>query len=96
MILNLIRVLADDRRSAAYEHLTRLITRTNLTEEMARRRARAVSRFLAAKREQLCDGTAARSDPSEWEKVVKEFLDLVTNRSCTPSRPSSGARCTSS
>ncbi|MDO5501226.1 MAG: UvrD-helicase domain-containing protein, partial [Propionibacteriaceae bacterium] len=69
VILNLIRALADDRRSAAYEHLTRLITRTNLTEEMALRRARAVSRFLAAKREQLRDGTTARSDPSEWAKV---------------------------
>lgn len=78
VILNLIRALADDRRSAAYEHLTRLITRTNLTEEMALRRARAVSRFLAAKREQLRDGTTARSDPSEWAKVITEFLHLVT------------------
>ncbi len=78
VILNLIRVLADDRRSAAYEHLMRLITRTSLTEEMALRSARAVSRFLAAKREQLRDGTAARSDPAEWEKVITEFLDLVT------------------
>lgn len=78
VILNLIRVLADDHRSAAYEHLARLITRTNLTEEMALRRARAVSRFLAAKREQLRDGTTVRSDPSAWEKVITEFLDLVT------------------
>jgi superfamily I DNA/RNA helicase len=78
VILNLIRVVADDRRSAAYGHLTRLITRMRLTEEMALRNARAVSRFLAAKREQLRDGTAARSDPAEWEKVITEFLDLVT------------------
>lgn len=78
VILNLIRVLADDRRSAAYEHLMRLFSRTSLTEEMALRSARAVSRFLATKREQLRDGAAARSDPAEWEKVITEFLDVVT------------------
>lgn len=78
VILNLIRVLADDRRSAAYEDLMRLITRTSLIEEMALRGARAVTRFLEAKREQLREGTAARSDPAEWGKVIAEFLDLVT------------------
>lgn len=78
VILNLVRVLADDRRSSAYEHLMRLTTRTSLTEEMALRSARAVSRFLAAKREQLRDGATARSDAAEWEKVIGEFLDLVT------------------
>jgi superfamily I DNA/RNA helicase len=78
VILNLIRVLADDRRSAAYEHLMRLITRTSLTEEMALRGARAVTRFLESKRDHLRAGTAARSDPAEWGKVIAEFLELVT------------------
>jgi superfamily I DNA/RNA helicase len=78
VVLNLIRVLADDRRSAAYEHLMRLITRTSLTEEMALRSARAVSRFLTAKREQLRDSAAARSSSEEWKTVVTEFLELVT------------------
>jgi superfamily I DNA/RNA helicase len=78
VILNLVWVLADDRRSAAYEHLTRLVTRNSLTEEMALRSARAMSSFLATKREQLREGAAARSDPAEWEKVITEFLDLVT------------------
>lgn len=78
VILNLLRVLADDRRAAAYEHLMRLITRTSLTEEMALRNARAVSRFLTAKRQQLCKGTAARSDSAAWKNVVTEFLELIT------------------
>ena len=78
VILNLIRVLADDRRSAAYEHLMRLITRTNLTDEMALRSARAVTRFLTVKREQFRDGTDARSSSEEWKTVVTEFLQLVT------------------
>ncbi|GAB4662615.1 ATP-dependent helicase [Mycobacterium avium subsp. hominissuis] len=78
VILNLIRILADDRRSAAYEHLMRLITRTSLTEEMALRNARAVSRFLIAKREQLYEETAARSNSEVWKTVVAEFLELIT------------------
>lgn len=78
VILNLIRVLADDRRSAAYEHLMRLITRTSLTEEMALRSARAASRFLTAKREQLREGAAPRSSSGEWKTVINEFLELIT------------------
>lgn len=78
VILDLIWVLADDRRSEAYEHLMRLITRTSLTEEMALRSARAVSRFLAAKRKHLGRGTVARSDPAKWKEATTEFLDLIT------------------
>jgi len=78
VILNLIRVLADDRRSAAYEHLMRLITRTSLTEEMELRSTTAVTRFLTAKREQFRDGTDPRSSSKQWKTVVTEFLQLVT------------------
>lgn len=77
LILSLIRVLADDRRSAAYEHLMRLSTRTSLTEETALRKARAVSRFLAAKRGQLNEGNA-RSSAEAWGSAVIEFLELIT------------------
>jgi superfamily I DNA/RNA helicase len=78
VVLNLIRVLADDRRSAAYEHLMRLITRTSLIEERALRRSRAMSRFLEEKRKRLRDGNAMRSDSDAWKNVISEFLDLVT------------------
>jgi superfamily I DNA/RNA helicase len=78
LILNLIRVVAGDRRSAAYEHLMRLITRTSLSEEMALRNSRAVSRFLTAKREQVRKGAAARPSSDEWRTIVSDFLELVT------------------
>ncbi|NDR54427.1 ATP-dependent helicase [Actinomyces sp. 565] len=78
LILDLVRVLADGRRSAAYEHLMRLVTQTSLTEEMALRRSRAVTRFLEAKREWFRECTAARSDPAEWRRIISEFLELVT------------------
>jgi len=78
VILNLIRVLADDRRSAAYEHLMRLVTRTTLTEELALRSASAVSRFLTVKRKQLRDDAAARSGFDEWTTTIADFLELIT------------------
>lgn len=78
VILNLIRVLSDERRSTAYEQLMRTITRTSLTEEMALRSASALNRFLTAKRKQLRNGAAARAGPAEWVTIVTEFLDLVT------------------
>lgn len=78
LVLNLIRVLADARRSVAYEHLMRPISRTSLSEEMALRATRAVTRFLAAKRHHLREGTPARSNSDEWRRAVSEFLELVT------------------
>lgn len=78
VVLNLIRVLADNRRSTAYEQLLRLTTRTSVTEEMALRNARAVSRFLMKNREQLRRNSDMRSDPAKWGAVVTEFLELIT------------------
>lgn len=78
LVLNLIRVLADSRRSSAYGQLMRLIARTGVPEETALRSTRAVTRFLAAKRERLREGRGARSDSDEWKKAVFEFLELVT------------------
>ncbi|MFC7580075.1 UvrD-helicase domain-containing protein [Schaalia naturae] len=78
VILDLIRVVADDRRPAAYARLMRLVTRMSRTEEMALRNARAVSRFLEAERETFREGTASRSDSNEWKKVIVGFLRLVT------------------
>lgn len=87
LILNLIRVLADDRRSSAYEQLVRVIGGTSLTEETALRKARAVNRFLASTREELRDGTDSRSSFEEWKTVIFAFLQLVTEpvlRSLSP------------
>lgn len=87
LILNLIRVLADDRRATAYEQLMRVMSRTSLSEEMVLRNGRAVSRFLSTKRKDLRKGTAARSDFHEWRVVISDFLDVVTRpvlRSLSP------------
>lgn len=82
-VLNLIHLLAGDRRSAAYEHLTRVATLTSPTEEMALRNARALSRFLTLKRRQVRTGTSARSNPSTWAIIVDEFVDLITRPALT-------------
>ncbi len=78
VILNLIRVLADDRRARAYEQLMRVIVRSAPTEEMALRRARTTARFLSAKRELLRESAIAPAEPEVWEAIISEFLDLVT------------------
>jgi uvrD/REP helicase len=78
LILNFIQVLADDRRSAAYEHLMRLVIPSSLTEEKALRNSRAVTRFLETRREQFREGRTARSNPAEWERVITEFLAMIT------------------
>lgn len=77
-VLNLIRVIALDRRSSAYESLMRLVTRSSLTEETSLRNVRAISRFLTVTRMQFREGTAERSDPEAWRSVVAEFIELVT------------------
>lgn len=78
-VLSLIRVMAGDGRSAAYEHLMRLVARASLTEEMSLRNARAMTRFLTAKRAEFEEGSDARSDPEAWKNLVGEFLILVTD-----------------
>lgn len=86
-ILDLIRVLAGDRRSAAYEHVMRVATVTSPTEEMALRSARALSRFLTLKRPQVRTGTAARWKPAKWATLVDEFVDLITRPALTALSP---------
>lgn len=77
-VLNLIRVVADERRSAAYESLMRLVTRSGLTEEMSLRNARAISRFLTEKRAEFREGTDERSTSEAWKCAINQFIELVT------------------
>lgn len=78
LILNLIRVVADDRSSTAYEYLIRRCIPCSLAEEKALRNSRAMTRFLAARREQFREGWAARSNPADWERTIAEFLEMIT------------------
>ena len=78
LILSLIRVLVDDRRSAAYENLMRLVIPNSLTEEKELRKFRAVTRFLEERRELFRAGQTARSNPAEWERVIDDFLRMIT------------------
>ena len=78
VILDLIRVLASDRRAAAYEHLMRVATMSGPTEELALRNARALSRFLMLRRRDVRVGTAARSDITKWRALVTDFAELIT------------------
>lgn len=78
VVLDLIRVLADDRRSAAYERLMRVATTSSATEELALRNARAVSRYLMLRRRDVRFGMDARSDGAKWIALISDFTELVT------------------
>lgn len=86
-ILNLLRVLAGERRSVAYEQLMRTATLTSPTEEMALRSARALSRFLTLKRRELRTSPVAWSNPASWAVIVDEFVDLITKPALTALSP---------
>lgn len=78
VILALIRVLADDRRATAYEHLMRVATTSSPTEEMALRNARETSSFLMLRRRDVRIGNPARSDFAKWTSLVGDFVELIT------------------
>ena len=78
VILDLIRVLASDRRPAAYEHLMRVATVSSPTEELALRNARALSRFLMLRRRDIRGGTAARWNIAKWRALVTDFTELIS------------------
>jgi superfamily I DNA/RNA helicase len=78
VILDLIWVLASDRRSGAYERLMRVAGASSPTEELAQRNARALGRFLMLRRRDVRIGTATRSDPGKWTALVNEFTELIT------------------
>lgn len=78
IVLDLLRALAGDRRSAAYERLMRVATISSPTEELALRNARRLSDFLMSTRRNVRIGTAARSDLAKWTTVVTNFTELIT------------------
>lgn len=87
LILDLIRVLVDEGRSAEYEELTRLANRSSLTEEMALRHTTAIGNALSSQRSQLAKNPTSRADIQVWEKVIIGFLKLITRPGLTALSP---------
>lgn len=78
VVLDLIRVLAEERSSAAYERLMRVATALSRTEELALRDARALSRYLMLRRRDVRLGMDARSDSAKWTELISDFTELMT------------------
>jgi superfamily I DNA/RNA helicase len=87
VVLDLIRVLADDRRSTAYARLMRIATIACPTEEVSLRNARAMSRFLMLRRRDVRTGTDARSDSAKWIALISDFIELITVPTLTSLSP---------
>lgn len=78
LILDLILVLADVGRSAAYAHLMRIAATLSPTEEVALRNARALSSFLMLRRRDVREGTSARSSIEKWAALIGDFVELTS------------------
>lgn len=87
VILDLIRVLADVGRSAAYAHLMRFATTLSPTEEVALRNARALSSFLMLRRRDVREGTTARSSIEKWAALISDFVELTSASALTTLSP---------
>lgn len=78
VILDLIRVLADVGRSAAYANLMRLAATLSPTEEISLRNARALSSFLMLRRRDVREGLPTRSSIEKWTALITDFVELTS------------------
>jgi superfamily I DNA/RNA helicase len=78
VVLDLIWVLADVGRSAAYANLMRLAATLSPTEEVSLRNARALSSFLMLRRRDVRKGLPARSNIEKWTALITDFVELTS------------------
>lgn len=88
LVLNLLRVLADDGQAEAYEELMQLVDRSGLTSETSQRYASSIKRFLTDKRLYVRSPEFTPESFEEWRSTVYEFLRLVTRPVITALSPS--------
>ncbi|GAA1614253.1 UvrD-helicase domain-containing protein [Catellatospora bangladeshensis] len=87
LILNFIRVVANDRRPFAYAELIRLANRLGASEEDAARFDSQLKRSLAAARAQVRDQAFQMDQPAAWRGLVDEFLQMVSRPVLTALSP---------
>lgn len=78
LLFNFIRVVADDRQSAAYTELMRVSAKSDASEEEALRFDRQLKRFIQEARKRALESTTHSSGSKFWREQVEEFLDLVS------------------
>ncbi|MGL6235588.1 MAG: UvrD-helicase domain-containing protein [Segniliparus sp.] len=78
LVLNFLRVIADNRQPDAYAELTRAVNRSDTSEDRAARFDSQLARLLRNARTTAQGAGFNRSDPAAWRPLVDEFLRLVS------------------
>ncbi|MEW1903647.1 ATP-dependent helicase [Streptomyces sp. NPDC086147] len=78
LILNLIRVIVDDRQPDAYAELMRIATRSSALDQEASRFDGKLKRMVGEARALVRSPTFIAEDPTAWRRLVHEFLNLIS------------------
>ncbi|KMO80350.1 ATP-dependent helicase [Mycolicibacterium obuense] len=78
LLLNFVRVIADERQPTAYTELMRVMKRSNGSEEEASRHDSRVKRMLLESRRIVRAPGFEPAEIGSWRPIVEEFLDLVS------------------
>ncbi|ROQ23567.1 superfamily I DNA/RNA helicase [Streptomyces sp. PanSC19] len=78
LVLNFIRVIADDRQPEAYTELMRTAARPSAPEDEATRYNGRLKRMVGNVRAEVRGPQFRSEDPTAWRTLVHEFLNLVS------------------
>lgn len=78
LILDFVRVVADERQPSAYTELMRVASRPDASEEEALRFDRQLKRLLQETRSALHSAPTLRSDMEFWSSWVDKFVALMS------------------
>lgn len=87
LVLNLLRVVADDRRPGAYAELMKTVDRMSASEDEAARFDSQLKRMLREARANVRHATFEAGQPAAWRHVVDAFLELVSRPALTALSP---------
>ncbi|MGW1341385.1 UvrD-helicase domain-containing protein [Kribbella sp. NPDC002412] len=78
LVLNFIRVVADNRQPHAYTELMRIASRTTVTEESALRFDSKLKRLLRDARSKVRDPGFSSNTVDAWAPLIDELLDCIS------------------
>ncbi|MFD6265516.1 UvrD-helicase domain-containing protein, partial [Micromonospora chalcea] len=87
LVLNFVRVVADDRQPDAYAELMRMANRMSASEDGAARFDSQLKEMLRTARANVRDPVFKADQPTAWRHLVDEFLKLVSRPVLTALSP---------
>ncbi|MEV0182891.1 ATP-dependent helicase [Streptomyces sp. NPDC050625] len=78
LVINFIRVIAEDRQPDAYTELMRTATRSSASDDEASRFDGQLKRMIGSSRAVVRSPEFRTEEPAAWRALVHEFLQLVS------------------